>query len=121
MELENKVIITCAITGSIHVPTMSPYLPITPEQIAEEAVMAADAGAAVVHIHARDPTNGRPISDIDTMRNILTQIKDRSDVVICITTGGGIGMTLEERLKVIPELKPEMGSFNMGSMNWENA
>ncbi|MFQ5819488.1 MAG: 3-keto-5-aminohexanoate cleavage protein [Candidatus Heimdallarchaeota archaeon] len=110
MNLENKVLITCAVTGSIHTPTMSPYLPLTPEQIAEAAVKAAEAGAAVVHIHARDPNNGKPTPDINIFRNILTRIKENSDVVICLSTGGGQGMTVEERVRVIPEFKPEMGS-----------
>jgi len=118
MDFGNKVLITCAVSGSIHTPTMSPYLPLTPERIAEDAVKAAEAGAAIVHIHARDQKNGRPTSDINIVRNIVTMIKENSDVVICITTGGGQGMTVEERLQVIPELKPEMGSFNMGSMNF---
>jgi uncharacterized protein (DUF849 family) len=113
-----KIIITCAITGSIHTPTMSPYLPITPDQIADEAVKAAEAGAAIVHIHVRDPTDGRPSSDLNLYRQVLTKIKERSDVVICVTTGGGLGMTAEERIRVVPEFEPEMCSFNMGSMNF---
>jgi uncharacterized protein (DUF849 family) len=115
---EEKIIITCAVTGSIHTPTMSPYLPLKPQEIAEEAVKAAEAGAAVVHIHARDPKTGIPTSDINVFREILSRIKEKSDVVICPTTGGGLGMTVEERIRVIPELKPEMASFNMGSMNF---
>ncbi len=116
--MEDKVIITCAITGAIHTPTMSPYLPVTPEQIIEEAVKAAEAGAAVVHIHARDPKTGMPTSDVNIFREILSGIKERCDVVICPTTGGGLGMTVEERVRVVPELKPEMATFNMGSMNF---
>ena len=118
MAYREKVIITCAITGSVHTPTMSPYLPITPEQIADEAVKAAEAGAAIVHIHARDPKTGMPSSDLNIFREILTRIKERSDVVICVTTGGGIGMTTEERIAVVPEFEPELCSFNMGSMNF---
>ncbi|MCS7139920.1 MAG: 3-keto-5-aminohexanoate cleavage protein [Candidatus Nezhaarchaeota archaeon] len=114
----DKLIITCAITGSIHTPSMSPYLPITPDQIADEAIKAAEAGAAIVHIHARDPRDGRPTSDLKIFREILTKIKERSDVVICVTTGGGIGMTAEERVSVVPEFEPEMCSLNMGSMNF---
>jgi|Deesub1362A_J573_1020465.scaffolds.fasta_scaffold00504_24 uncharacterized protein (DUF849 family) len=115
---EDKIIITCAVTGSIHTPTMSPYLPITPEQIVEEAVRAAEAGAAVVHVHARDPKTGMPTANVEIFREILSAIKERSDVIICPTTGGGIGMSVEERIRVVPELKPEMASFNMGSMNF---
>ena len=118
MKYEDKVIITCAVTGSIHTPTMSPYLPLKPEEIAEEAVKAAEAGAAIVHIHARDPKTGIPTSDVNIFREILSKIKERSDVVICPTTGGGLGMTVEERVRVVPELKPEIASFNMGSMNF---
>jgi uncharacterized protein (DUF849 family) len=114
----DKVIITAAITGSIHTPTMTPYLPITPKQIADEAVKAAEAGAAIVHIHVRDPGNGRPTSNLDIFREVLSDIKCRSDVIICVTTGGGFGMTAEERIKAIPMFKPEMASFNMGSMNF---
>ena len=111
-------IITAAITGAVHTPSMSPYLPITPEQIAEEAVRAAEAGAAIVHIHVRDPTNGKPTSDLGLFRRVLTEIKKRSDVVVNTTTGGGFGMTAQERLAVVPAFKPEFASFNMGSMNF---
>lgn len=109
-----KLIITCAPTGSLTLPTQTPYLPITPEQIADDAVKAAEAGAAIVHIHARDPKDGKPTSDLETFRSILAQIKGRSNVVIGTTTGGGPGMTVEERLKVVPALRPELASFNMG-------
>jgi uncharacterized protein (DUF849 family) len=118
MGFENKVLITCAITGGIHTPTMSPYLPLTPEHIAKDAIKAAEAGAAVVHIHARDPTSGIPSSEVEIYRTILPMIKESSDVIICPTTGGGLGMTVEERVRVISELQPEMGSFNCGSMNF---
>lgn len=114
----SKVIITAAITGAIHVPTMSPYLPITPQQIIDESIRAREAGAAVVHIHARNPKDGIPTSDIEIYREILTGIKARSDVVICITTGGGLGMTPEERIATVREFRPEMASFNTGSMNF---
>lgn len=109
-----KLIITCAPTGSLTIPTQTPYLPITPQEIADEAVRAAEAGCAMVHIHARDPKNGKPTSDHENFRDIISRIKARSDVVVGITTGGGGGMTAEERVKVIPILKPELASLNMG-------
>lgn len=111
----NKVFITAAVTGSIHTPTMSEYLPITPDQIVEDAVKACEAGAALVHIHVRDPKNGRPITDLDLFQEIAGRIKKRCPVVIVPTTGGGVGMTIEERVLQIPRLRPEMASFNMGS------
>jgi uncharacterized protein (DUF849 family) len=114
----DKVILTAAVTGAIHTPTMSPHLPVTPEQIADDAVGAAEAGAAIVHIHVRDPGNGKPTSDLELYRKVLTAIKGRSDVIINTTTGGGMGMTPEERLAVVPAFKPELASFNMGSMNF---
>jgi uncharacterized protein (DUF849 family) len=109
-----KLIVTCAPTGSLTVPTQTPYLPITPQQIAAEAVRATEAGAAVVHIHARDRKDGRPTSDLEIFRDIITKIKRRSDVVIGLTTGGAGGMIPEERIKVVPTFKPELASFNMG-------
>ncbi|NIS71412.1 MAG: 3-keto-5-aminohexanoate cleavage protein [Proteobacteria bacterium] len=114
----DKLIITAAITGSVHVPTQTPHLPLKPREIADEAVRSAEAGAAVVHIHARDPKDGKPSSDLEVFREIITSIKERSDVIICISTGGGAGMSIEERTKTIPSFKPEMASFNMGSMNF---
>lgn len=114
----DKLIITAAITGSVHVPSMSEYLPATPKDIADDAVRAAEAGAAVVHIHARSAKDGRPSADLNEMREIVSSIKARSNVVICITTGGGVGMTVEQRAAVVPEFKPELASFNMGSMNF---
>jgi len=114
----SKTIITAAITGSIHTPGMSEYLPITPEQIIADALTAYKAGAAVVHIHARNPENGRPISDIDLFKKIAKGLKDESDLVVCVTTGGGIGMTTEERLRPVVELKPELASCNAGSINF---
>ena len=116
--MANKVIICAAITGAIHTPTMSQYLPITPEEIAQNAVAAANAGAAMVHIHARNPENGMPSSDLGLFKKIITRIKSESEVIICVTTGGGYGMSVEERVAVVPETRPELASFNMGSMNF---
>ncbi|HEX3303438.1 MAG TPA: 3-keto-5-aminohexanoate cleavage protein [Thermomicrobiales bacterium] len=114
----NKVIITCAVTGAVHVPSQSEYLPITPEQIADNAIGAAEAGAAILHLHARNPENGRPTPDPDMFMQFLPEIKERCDAVINITTGGGQGMTLEQRLAAAMRAKPEMCSLNMGSMNF---
>lgn len=113
-----KAIVTAAITGSIHTPTMSPYLPITPKQIAEHAVGAYEAGAAVVHIHVRNPETGQPVSDMNCFREVLTTVKSKCNVVINTTTGGGLGMTNEERLKVVPTFKSELATFNAGSINF---
>ena len=113
-----KTIITAAITGAIHTPSMSPYLPVTPEQIADHAVGAWEAGAAVVHIHARDPKTGKPSSDMDVFGEILERIGSRCNVVVCATTGAGLGMTAAERLKVVPAHMPELASFNAGSINF---
>ena len=113
-----KVLITCAVTGSIHTPTMSDSLPITPEQIAAGAIGAAEAGAAIVHLHARQPRDGRPTPDPDVFAQFLPQIKQASDVVVNITTGGGQQMTIQERLKGVLKFQPEMCSLNMGSMNF---
>src|SRR2546430_887547 len=115
---QGKVIITCAVTGSIHTPTMSPYLPITPEEIAEAAIEAAKAGAAIVHLHARDPKDGRPTQDPELFRHFARKIKAESDVVINFTTGGAPTMSIEERLQPTLRLKPEVASLNMGSMNF---
>jgi uncharacterized protein (DUF849 family) len=115
---QGKVIITCAVTGAIHTPSMSPHLPITPEEIAEAAVGAAQAGAAIVHLHARKPEDGRPTQDPDVFRQFLPLIKDNADVVINLTTGGAPTMTVEERLQPALKLKPEVASLNMGSMNF---
>ncbi|HYP59655.1 MAG TPA: 3-keto-5-aminohexanoate cleavage protein, partial [Thermomicrobiales bacterium] len=114
----NKVIITCAVTGAVHVPSQSEYLPITPEQIAENAIGAAEAGAAILHLHARNPENGRPTPDPEMFMQFLPEIKERCNAVINITTGGGQGMTLEQRLAAAMRAKPEMCSLNMGSMNF---
>ena len=113
-----KVIITCAVTGSIHTPTMSTALPVTPEQIAEQAIAAAEAGASILHLHARDPETGRPTPDPDVFMRFLPRIKQATDAVVNITTGGGMKMTLEERLAAALRAKPEMCSLNMGSINF---
>ncbi len=116
--MAKKVIISCAITGSIHTPTMSPYLPITPAEITKQAIDAAEAGAAILHLHARDPETGRPTPDPEVFMQFLPQIKNSCEAVVNITTGGGLGMTLEERLAAAMRAKPEMSSLNMGSMNF---
>ncbi|MBS7268977.1 MAG: 3-keto-5-aminohexanoate cleavage protein [Candidatus Freyarchaeota archaeon] len=113
-----KCIITCALTGSATFPSQTPYLPITPDQISDEAKKACDAGAAVVHVHVRDPKTGMPTADLGVWRETLTKIKSKTDVVVCCTTGGGAGMTPEQRISVVPEFKPEMCSFNVESMNF---
>lgn len=115
---QKKIIVTCAITGAIHTPSMSPYLPITPKQIENEAVAAAQAGASIVHLHARDPENGRPTQDPAMFRQFLPQIAQRSDAIINLTTGGAPNMLVEERLQPALALKPEIASLNMGSMNF---
>ncbi len=115
---QGKVIITCAVTGSIHTPTMSPHLPITPDEIAAGAIGAAEAGAAIVHLHARDPKDGRPTQDPEVFRRFLPKIKAACDVVINLTTGGAPTMSTEERLQPALRLKPEVASLNMGSMNF---
>ncbi|SKA38085.1 3-keto-5-aminohexanoate cleavage protein [Consotaella salsifontis] len=113
-----KVIITCAVTGSIHTPSMSPHLPVTPEEIAEAAVGAAEAGAAIVHLHARDPQTGEPVQTPERFEPFLRSIKQCSGCVINITTGGAATMTVEERLAPVARFKPEVASLNMGSMNF---
>ncbi len=115
---QGKVIITCAVTGAIHTPTMSPYLPVTPDEIAAAAIGAAQAGAAIVHLHARDPEDGRPTQDPEMFLRFLPKIKAASDVVINLTTGGAPTMLVEERLQPALQLKPEVASLNMGSMNF---
>ena len=114
----DKLIITSALTGAITVPTQSPYLPFTPDQIADDAAACAEAGAASIHIHARDPENGRPLSDPELFAEIATKIKERTNAIVCITTGGGMGMTPQERLRSVPMLAPELASFNLGSINF---
>mgnify|MGYP002725664874 CR=1 FL=1 len=114
----SKTIITAAVTGAIHTPSMSPYLPITPEQIANDAIKAYEAGAAIVHIHVRDPETGQPASDVELYHEVLTRIKSKCNVVVNTTTGSGLGTPVAERLKVVPALKPELASFNGGSINF---
>ena len=114
----DKRIITAAITGGIHTTSMSPYLPVTPDQIIEEAVRAYDAGAAVAHIHVRDPKTGRPSSDVNLFQEVAGGIKSKCNIVVCITTGGSIDMPVTQRLKVIPALRPELASLNSGSLNF---
>ncbi|MDR1735957.1 MAG: 3-keto-5-aminohexanoate cleavage protein [Oscillospiraceae bacterium] len=116
--MENKVIITAAVTGAVHIPSMSEYLPDTPDKIIDEAVAAHRAGAAVVHLHARDPKDGRPSSDPNLMKYITDGVRERCDVVIGITTGGAIGMGIEERLASVPVCKAELASCNAGSVNF---
>jgi uncharacterized protein (DUF849 family) len=116
--MARKVVITCAVTGSIHTPSMSPYLPVTPEEIAEAAIGAAEAGAAIVHLHARDPETGLPDQTPARFEPFLKVIKQRSDCVVNITTGGAATMTIEERLRPVATFKPEVASLNMGSMNF---
>ena len=118
MAVSQKVIITCAITGSGHTPSMSPYLPYTVEQVVEQGVAAAEAGAAVLHLHARDPGDGRPTADPAIFAQYARGISDRCDVVISISTGGGTGMTVQERLEGVLKLKPELCTLNLGTMNY---
>ena len=114
----DKVIITCAVTGAIHTPSMSPHLPVTPEEIADAAVGAAEAGAAIVHLHARNPETGKPDQTPEAFKPFLQVIKQRSDCVVNITTGGAPGMTIEERVRPAATFAPEVASLNMGSMNF---
>jgi uncharacterized protein (DUF849 family) len=118
MAANRKVVITCAVTGSIHTPSMSPALPVTPSEIAEAAIGAAEAGAAIVHLHARKPDSGEPDQSLEAFRPFLGVIKQASNVVVNITTGGAATMTIEERLAPALHFKPEVASLNMGSMNF---
>jgi uncharacterized protein (DUF849 family) len=115
---QNKIIITCAVTGGIHTPTMSDALPYTPDDIASQAIAAAEAGASVLHLHARDPQNGSPTPSPEVFMQFLPRIKQATDAVLNITTGGGLNMTVEQRLAAPLQAKPEMCSLNMGSMNF---
>ncbi|MBN3723268.1 3-keto-5-aminohexanoate cleavage protein [Burkholderia sp. Ac-20379] len=116
--MSESIIITCAVTGGIHTPTMSAHLPITPAQIAAESIAAAEAGASIIHLHARDPETGRPTPDPKVFMQFLPAIKANCDAVINISTGGGLGMTLEQRLEAALVAKPEMASLNCGSLNF---
>jgi uncharacterized protein (DUF849 family) len=115
---KRKVVITCAVTGAIHTPSMSPYLPVTADEIADAAIGAAQAGAAVLHLHARDPQTGKPSQDPELFRPFLEKIKASTDAIVNITTGGSPHMTVEERMRPAATFKPEIASLNMGSMNF---
>jgi uncharacterized protein (DUF849 family) len=114
----DKLIVSCAVTGAIHTPTMSPHLPVTPEEIADQAIEAAEAGASIVHVHVRDPETGEPITDLDLFRAVAERIHDACDAIVQPTTGGAPTMSAEERVSVVPALEPEMASCNMGSINF---
>ncbi len=118
MKRTDKVIITCAVTGSIHTPTMSPHLPITPDEIATEAIAAAEAGAAMLHLHARNPQTGQPSQDPELFHQFLPRIKQSTEAILNITTGGGLGMSLDDRLAPARAFQPEVCSMNMGSVNF---
>ena len=118
MAKAKSVIITCAVTGGIHTPTMSPHLPITPQEIAAEPIAASEAGASIIHLHARNPEDGRPAHDPDVFMEFLPIIKQSTNAVVNITTGGGLGMTLDQRLAAARRASPEMASLNMGSLNF---
>jgi uncharacterized protein (DUF849 family) len=113
-----KVILTCAITGSGHTPTMSPYLPYTIDDVVNQSVEAAEAGASIIHLHARDPRDGRPTPDPDVFMAYLSRIKAKSDVVLSVSSGGGTGMTVAQRLEGVLRAKPELATLNMGTMNY---
>ncbi len=113
-----KFILNCAVTGAIHTPTMAPYLPIKPADIASQAIDAVNAGASTVHVHARDPETGMPTGDVNIMGEIVSTIHAKCNGVICITTGGGMNMTVDERIAAVPKFKPELASCNLGSMNF---
>ena len=115
---KRKVIITCAVTGSIHTPTMSPHLPVTPAEIAQSSIEAARAGAAIIHLHARDPETGRPSANPEHFRAFMGAIRDGCDAILNVSTGGSSVMPLETRLAPARALQPEMCSLNMGSMNF---
>lgn len=115
---KRKVIITCAVTGAIHTPSMSPHLPVTPEEIAEASIAAAEAGASILHLHARDPDTGKPTQDPAAFERFLPRIKASTNAVVNLTTGGSPHMTVEERMRPAMEFKPELASMNMGSINF---
>ena len=115
---QRKAIVSCAVTGAIHVPSLTPHLPITPEQIAEQAIGAAEAGAAILHLHAQQPETGRPTPDPEVFGRFLPAIDEGTDAVINITTGGGLGMSLDDRLAAVRRFSPELCSLNMGSFNF---
>ena len=117
-QIPKKTIITAAVTGAIHTPTMSPYLPITPEQLIEDIMSVYEAGGAVAHLHVRDPETGMPIADQDIFREVAAEVKKRCDIVLCTTTGGSLGDTVENRGKVVSSLEPELASLNGGSLNF---
>lgn len=116
--MDEKVIITCALTGGMTVPAQSAAIPITVDQIVEEGVSAAEAGAAVLHIHVREEATGRPVADIELFEQVLSQLKERTDAVLQPTTGGGRGMTIQERAAIVPRFRPEMATLNAGSFNF---
>ena len=116
--MNEKVIISCAVTGAIHIPSLSPYLPITPREIADQAVEAAKAGAASLHLHVRNPETGEPTMDLGLFTELCQDVSSRTDAIICITTGGAPTMTPEERMVAVRKFKPELASINMGSMNF---
>jgi uncharacterized protein (DUF849 family) len=118
MRIENKVVVTCAVTGAIHTPSMSPYLPVTPEQIATAALEAAEAGAAIIHIHARNPVDGRPDQSVARFQPIIAALRERTNAVLNITTGGSPFMFVEERILPAAHFRPELASLNMGSLNF---
>ena len=118
MAKSNKVIISCAVTGSIHTPSMSPHLPITAEEIADSAIGASEAGAAIVHLHARDPETGKPDQSLERFAPFLGVIKQRTPAVVNITTGGAMTMTVQERAMPAIKFAPEVASLNMGTMNF---
>jgi uncharacterized protein (DUF849 family) len=116
--LQDKVIVTCALTGAIHTPSMSPHLPLTAEQIIAEAIRASEAGAAILHLHARDETNGRPDQSVAAFERFLSEVKNRTGAIVNITTGGSPFMKVEERIQPAVSFKPEVASLNMGSINF---
>jgi len=114
----HKAILTAAVTGAIHTPTMSPHLPITPEQLIDDIMSVYEAGGAVAHLHVRDPENGQPKADQEIFREVAAEVKKRCDIILCMTTGGSLGDTVENRAKVVSSLEPELASLNAGSLNF---